>query len=124
MDTFTLPDPSTQSLKGIAKLIRDDVICYPEKVDTGASEALTELTTQKENYLLEFFGSVENAMSFGHLFVVEETPLEITTDVDLMGDTYVLIAEQRIRIRPKTAEELEAEKSSVGFPDETIPPSR
>lgn len=71
-----------------------------------------DLANSYDEQILAFFGSEELAKQYMHMFVIEQGPLEMTTvvgpDSDPLGVTF--LAETQIRIRPKTLEELEADK--------------
>ena len=74
------------------------------------TSAARTLADEMDDKILAFFGSEELMKEYGHLFVVEQMP---TTFTNKQGDdltSIVFHAETEIRIRPKTMEELEAEK--------------
>jgi hypothetical protein len=70
-----------------------------------------QLVQKQEEFLLQFFGSMENAKRYGHLFVLESYP----TKLDLKGldeNTQTYSMSQEFRIRRKTDEELAAEHAA------------
>lgn len=79
-------------------------------VEVGVSVVLAEdLNTQIENLLLDFFGSQKEIQRIGHLFVIEQEPvqMELIQMGDLEGNNFKWRAETKFRIRPKTMKELE-----------------
>ncbi|QFG09372.1 hypothetical protein SEA_SLOOPYJOE_80 [Arthrobacter phage Sloopyjoe] len=68
----------------------------------------SRLAKDVDKQLIAFFGSEADLRRFGHLYVFEETPMQIETmfEPGLNGDHFGVRAESRWRIRPKTPEEL------------------
>lgn len=62
--------------------------------------------------LLKFFGSEEDLRRYIHLYVLEHEPvkMELMTHAELTGNSFMCQAITKIRIRPKTLAELEADQ--------------
>ena len=81
---------------------------FPEDGDYSRSlrEARESLMSQKEAYLLEFFGSMEVAKRRVKFYILEQYP----TELEHSGDVYTV--KEKVRLRLKTAEELLEENTS------------
>jgi hypothetical protein len=75
-------------------------------------EMRDSIVDQIEAMLLGFFGSMEDAMKYGHLYVLEQEPveMEMTQMADFQGNDFKYRAEVRMRLRPKTQQELEEDR--------------
>jgi hypothetical protein len=69
----------------------------------------TEIADRLDEMLEKFFGSIEDAAAFGHLYVIEQTPMviETYTQPEFTGHYFKVRTETKYRIRPKTLAELE-----------------
>jgi len=76
-------------------------------IDEVIRSAHRQLIDQQEAYLLDFFGSLENARKFAHLYVLESNPLEII-DGQEIGNYSI---RQEYRLRLKTDDELAADRA-------------
>lgn len=89
----------------------------PEKkvqniIEKHLFDVLNTAAKDRDNYLLEIFGSAENVVAYANQFYFEETPLSYEVEVDRMSpleNSYRLIVGQQFRIKAKTAEQLEQE---------------
>lgn len=113
-DTFPLEHivkNERTSLKDVFKMSRDDVHIASDlgrdALEEKRREAMKSLEAQRDAYILEFFGSMETLMELGHLFIIEEGPLEMFSDFDIDFENYVYRIETTYRIRLKTPEELD-----------------
>jgi len=71
-----------------------------------------ELADEMDAKILAFFGSEELAKEYMHLFVIEQLPIGFSTIPSEEGNPQIIYhAEVELRIRPKTLEELQAEKN-------------
>lgn len=73
------------------------------------AEAARAASDEQEKYLLNFFGSLENAQKYGHLYILEEYPAKVITDstIDYFSEDPIhLKVEYSWRLRRKTPEEL------------------
>lgn len=75
-------------------------------------EMRESIAGQIDALLAGFFGSIEEARRLGHLYVLEQDPveMEMTQMADFQGNDFKYRAECRMRIRPKTKEELEEDR--------------
>lgn len=73
-----------------------------------------------EPYLVSVFGSIEEAEAQAHKYVLEEWPPRVELD-DVVYDpkSHMIRFTQTFKLRPKSTEELEAEKSAEGNSDKT-----
>ncbi|QFG09183.1 hypothetical protein PBI_SPORTO_78 [Arthrobacter phage Sporto] len=71
-----------------------------------------EAAAQLDKQLLQFFGSQDDLMKYGHLYVLEAEPvkMELMSHADFEGNTFMCQAVLKTRIRRKTAEELDADR--------------
>lgn len=74
----------------------------------------SSIANQIDEQILKFFGSLDDLLRYGHLYKVEAEPvrMEMMThaDLDFRSNTFVCQAIAKVRIRPKTLEELDADK--------------
>lgn len=72
------------------------------------TESADKFSKTQSHYIFDFFGSIENFMEIGHLYIVEEYPVEISRfEIEGFGDDSTTIQfTQQFRIRLKTEEEL------------------
>jgi len=70
-----------------------------------------DLANSYDEQILAFFGSEELAKQYMHMFVIEQLPTGMAVVPGVEGQNqFIFHAETEIRIRPKTLEELEADK--------------
>lgn len=84
-----------------------------KEVTVGVTvEMRDSIADQIDALLLGFFGSMEDAMKYGHYYVIEQEPvkMEMTQMADFQGNDFKYRAECTMRIRPKTNEELENDR--------------
>ena len=81
------------------------------------TEKAEEFTKTQNHYVFDFFGSIERFMEIGHLYIIEELPVEIDwAEIEGFGsDETTIRFTQQFRIRLKTEEELEQTKH-IGKP--------
>ena len=78
----------------------------PETIQSLSSKVMKDMLAQQETYLLQFFGSLENARRSGDGYILELEPMEMFTDVDpLYVDVTSFRMSQKMQLRPKTEEE-------------------
>ena len=77
-----------------------------DAISRSLREARESLMSQKEAYLLEFFGSMEVAKRRVKFYILEQYP----TELEHSGDVYTV--KEKFRLRLKTAEELLEENTS------------
>ena len=80
-----------------------------------------ELLRQKEEYLLRFFGSIENAEKRAHLFVLEEKITSSVDSFDIEFDVNTMQIHTELRIRHKTPEELSKDRADKIIDSHTRP---
>lgn len=81
---------------------------FDDELSRIIRKSADELTKTQDHYIFDFFGSIENFMEFGHLYILEEYPVEISR-VEFEGfdeDPTTIRFTQEFRIRKKTPEEL------------------
>ena len=70
------------------------------------SKAQNEMLAQQEAYLLEFFGSIDNARRSGDGYILEFEPMQMSSyESPLDRDVHTFQMSQKMRLRPKTEEE-------------------
>lgn len=72
---------------------------------TSVAALADDIAARTEAWLLEFFGTREEAERLAHLYVIECEPVTVDTSTDAMS----VRAAQVCRIRLKTKEELSAD---------------
>lgn len=72
-------------------------------------EIFTELTKAQDQYVLDYFGSVENFLRFKDQYVLETMPVELELDKGSIRNGFRMRANWTFRLRPKTVEELAEE---------------
>jgi len=70
------------------------------------------LSRSLDYYLLEFFGSKENAERYGHLYILEQHPYAFDTQLEGDDNLMKITAHTTYRLRLKTREEKLAEQES------------
>lgn len=105
-DLLSSLSPSLQ--RGLGSPIRKQY-SGPREVRVGVTVEMAEsIKEQIDTLLINFFGSEEDIRRYGHLFVIEheEVKMEMTQMADFQGNDFKYRAESRMRIRPKTPQEL------------------
>jgi hypothetical protein len=74
------------------------ILDQTENIAMAAAKSMDE-------YLLSFFGSIENAKRYAHLYILEEHPYKFETKVD-DNNVVTYTAHTTYRLRLKTEEEL------------------
>jgi len=77
--------------------------------ESRTAEMARSIVAAKEKYILDFFGSAENAERFGKDYVFEEYEIEHNIS-DHLADAKILTFRQKYRLRRKTDEERAAEQ--------------
>lgn len=78
-------------------------------------EVQKRLADAKDRYIIDFFGSEALARESIHLYVFEETPLDLETktrELDFTPDDLTIRFTTTFRLRSKTEEELKEEAKS------------
>ena len=75
------------------------------------AEAQSGLKTAINDYIVSLFGTEENVLKYGHDYVLEESPIEFETSEDRMDNSTKFRITTRVRLRPKTPEEREADET-------------
>jgi hypothetical protein len=104
--------PPRLSQHGLGSPIRKQYSALRE-VQVGVSvEMVEDIKEQIDTLLINFFGSEEDIRRYGHLFVIEheEVKMEMTQMADFQGNDFKYRAESRMRIRPKTPQELQEQE--------------
>lgn len=79
---------------------------YKNTLLDQAGNVFYGLTQSLDDYLLEFFGTKENAERYSHLYILEQHPYQFETELDAKTNMMRVTAHTTYRLRFKTQDEM------------------